>query len=311
MQQYGEGPEPAELSAANKRDWAAFEEYTDLPDEETKRACTEWPEILETKAIPAMSFSTWGSQAGFGGAVHQSKTANFGGGGMFQGLGPDGGDSVQENAGPLSLSSLLWFESNIAPPELEMGNAAGNLRYDTITYPGDIAQLRFPSCTPASMSWNEPDIEMKTENILPILDPDDAAFESKSSIYLEVKANDRPYVHTTLDQAASVLPLSIMPQSVLPLVSDCQDPSSIFLSSSRMGEPQESAPVLEETPTRTQGGYALIEPSIYYQKDPSQYISAPNPTEATTIDANWGPEYLSDFAVVDTEIDQLPPSQCK
>jgi hypothetical protein len=69
---------------------------------------------------------------------------------------------AQESTGPLSLSSVLWFESDTAPPELEMGNAAGNLSYDTITNSGDLTQLRFPSCTPASMSWNEPDIEMKT-----------------------------------------------------------------------------------------------------------------------------------------------------
>jgi hypothetical protein len=37
MKQYGEGPEPVELSSANKRDWAAFEEYTDLLDEEIKK----------------------------------------------------------------------------------------------------------------------------------------------------------------------------------------------------------------------------------------------------------------------------------
>jgi hypothetical protein len=244
--------------------------------------------------------------------VHQSRTANFGGDGMFQGLCLDGGDSAQESAGPLSLSSLLWFESNTAPPELEIGNAAGNLRYDTITYPGDLMQLRFPSCTPASVSWNEPDIDMKTENILPILDPDDAAFESKSAIYHGVRAIDRPYIHTTLDQAASVLPLSITPQFVLPLVSDFQDPSSILILPNRRGEPQESGPIIEETPARAHSEYTRIEPSRNYQKDPSQSIGAPSSTEAATINANWGSEDLSDFAVlVDTESDQLPPSQCK
>jgi hypothetical protein len=98
-----------------------------------------------------------------------------------------------------------------------------------------------------SMSWNEPDIEMKPEISLPILDPDDAAFESKSSIYLGAKANGRPYIHTTLDQAASVLPLSVTLQSMLPLVPGCQDLSSILISLNRRGEPQENALIIEET----------------------------------------------------------------
>jgi hypothetical protein len=312
MKQYGEGPGPVELSAASKRDWDAFEEYTDLPNEEIKRTCTEWPEILETKAIPATFFPAWGSQASFGGAVHQSRTANFGGDGMFQGLGPDGGDSAQESAGPLSLSSLLWHESNNATPELEMGNAVGNPSYNEITYSGDLSQLRFPTCAPVSMSWSEPDIEIKTENILPILDPDDAAFESKSSIYLGVKADGCPYIYPALDQAASVLPLSITPQSVLPLVPDCQDLSSVLISPNRRGEPKENAPILEETQTRMHGGYAQIDQGRNYRKDPPQSIGAQIPTETTTIDANWGSEDLSNFAVlVDTEIDQPPLSQFK
>jgi hypothetical protein len=62
--------------------------------------------------------------------VYQLRTASFGGDGMFQGLGRR--DSVQESAGPLSLSSLLWLESDNATPELEMGNAAGNPSYDTL-----------------------------------------------------------------------------------------------------------------------------------------------------------------------------------
>jgi len=311
MQQYGEGPEPATLSGGNKRNWAAFEEHTDLPDEDAKKACTEWPEILETKAIPAISFSTWGSQFDFGGATHQTGTVNFGGGGIFQDLGPDCGDSPQTSTGPLCLPSLLWSECDTALPGLEMGKAAGYPNYDTITYSDDPAQLRFPSCTPTGMSWNLPDIEMKTEKILPIQHPDDMVLESESSICLGVSADDHKYTQTMFDQVASVLPPSATSQSVLPPAPDRQGPTSILISPNRRGEPHGSFPILEETPTSTHGGYVQIEPSSNSQKNPAQSNAAPGSTETAPIDASLDSEDLSDFATHDDiESDQMSPSQC-
>jgi hypothetical protein len=308
MQQYGDGPEPAMLPGGAKRDWFAFEEHVGLPDEDAKRACTQWPEILETKPVPAMSISSWGPWGGFEGAMHQPEPVNFTGGGIYQDFGLYGGYSTETTIGPLSLSSFLWSDSDTAPPVLGMGNGAGYLNYDANTYSGSQAQHIFPSFTLADMSWNGLDIGMETGETLPFQDPGGAAFKSESSVYkdLGVICHDR---QAALDQVVSVLPQSVDSQSVLLSTPQRDDLTSNLVFPCRRGALPGSAPIPEETRTRTSGGYARMDPSTNSQEDPSQATAAQGPTETSTIDHNLGRNDLSGLSIcADTESDQITQS---
>lgn len=307
MQQCGDSHEPVMLPGGAKREWAAFEENADLLDNDVKRACTHWPNMLETESIPAMSISSWGPQGGFDGAMHQPEMASFAGGGIYQDFGSYGGYSTQTITGPLSLSSFLWPDSDTAPSVLEMGNRAGYPNYDTNTYSGNLAQLLFPSLTPAETSWTGLDIGVEMGEILPFQDLGNAAFESESSMYsdLEVKYHDRQYIRTALNQVASPLSQSVASQLVLPPALQHDDLASNLMSSCGRGALPGSSTIFEETGIRTSGGYAWMEPSSNSQKDPSQASAAQGSPATSTIDHSLSRDDLSD---ADTESDQMPLS---
>lgn len=311
MQQYGNSPEQAIWHGGIKRDWVALEEHAHLPDEDAKRACTRWPETLETEPVPAMSLSNWGRELDFEGATHQPETVNFVRDSIYFNIGANHRLSTQTISRPLPSSILSWPDSVTASPALETGNGAGYPSYDTNP---NLAQFVLPSFTLAEIPWSEPDVRMETEEILQLQDLDYAFLENKSYTYndLGIECNDNQNVGTIFDQAISLPPQSVALQSALPSASQRDGLTSDLVSPWEKETLPGSAPVLGETGTGTSGGYTQMEPRNNSQKDLSQENATRGSAKTFSNDQSLGRDDLLDFAVdANTEVCQMPPSKSK